>query len=64
MAPDFGQKVQKSFVVYLSPLLTLSPPDRMTGQSFLDDLNLLHAQGVTLDNAGKSSLVQNEQSLE
>ena len=36
----------------------------MTGQSFLDDLNLLHAQGVTLKDAGKSGLVQNELSLE
>ena len=31
------------------------------GQSFLDYLNLLHAQGVTLADAGKSGLVQNEQ---
>ena len=41
------------------PHLTLSPPDRMMGQSFLDYLNLLHAQGVTLEDAGKSGLVQN-----
>ena len=37
--------------------LPLSPPDRMMGQSFLECLNLLHAQGV-------SGLVQHEQSLE
>ena len=36
----------------------------MIGQSFLDYLNLLQAQGVTLKDAGKSDLVQNEQSLE
>ena len=34
------------------------------GQSFIDYLNLLHAQGVTLEDAEKSGLVQNEQSLE
>ena len=63
VTPGFGQKVQKSFVAYLYPHLTLSPPDRMMGQSFLDYLNLLHAQGVTLEDVGKSGLVQNEQSL-
>ena len=61
---DFDQKVQKSFAAYLSPHLTLSPPDKMMGQSFLDYLNLLHAQRVTLKDAWKSGLVQNEQSLE
>ena len=64
MTPGFDQIVQKSFVTYLYPHLTLSPPDRMMGQSYLDYLNLLHAQGVTLKDAGKSGLVQNEQSLE
>ena len=64
MTPGCDQKVQKSFAAYLYPHLPLSPPDRMMGQSFLDYLNLLHAQGVTLEDAGKSGLVQNEQSLE
>ena len=64
MIPGFGQKVQESFVAYLYPHLTLSPPDRMMGQSFLDDLDLLHAHGVTLEDLGKPGLVQNEQSLE
>ena len=36
----------------------------MMGQGFLDYLNLLDAQGVTLKDAGKSGLVQNEQSFE
>ena len=57
MTPGFGQNVQESFVAYLYPHLTLSPPDRMKGHSFLDDLNFLHAQGVTLEDAGKSGLV-------
>ena len=61
MTPGFGQKVNKSFVAYLYPQLTLSPPDKMMGQSFLDYLNLLHIQGGTLEDAGKSGLVQNEQ---
>ena len=60
MTPSFGKKFQKSFVAYLYPHLTLPPPDRMTGQSFLDYLNLLQAQGVTLEDAGKSGLVRNE----
>ena len=47
MTPGFDRKVQKSFAVYLCPHLTLSPPEKMMGQSFLDYLNLLHAQGVT-----------------
>ena len=34
------------------------------GQGFLDYLNLLHAQGVTLEDAEKSGLAQNKQSLE
>ena len=63
MTPGFDKKVQKSFAAYLYPHLTLSPPDRMMGESFIDYLNLLHAQ-VTLEDAGKSGLVQNEQSLE
>ena len=36
----------------------------MIGQSFLDYLNILRAQEVTLEDARKSALVQNEQSLE
>ena len=64
MIRGFDQKVQKSFSVYYYPHLTMSLPDRMIGQSFLGYLNLLHAQGVTLDDVGKSGLVQNEQSLE
>ena len=44
------------------PILAL--PYRIMGQSFIDYLNLLHAQGVTLEDAEKSGLVQNEQSLE
>ena len=64
MTPGCDQKVQKSFAAYLYPHLPLSPPDRMMGQSFLDYLNLLQVQGVTLEYAGKSNLVQNEQSLE
>ena len=59
MTPGFGQKVQKSFVAYLYLHLTLSPPERMMGQSFLDYLNLLQAQGVTLKDAGRSGIVQN-----
>ena len=62
--PGFDQKDQKSFNTYLYPHLTMSPPDRMMDQSLFDYLNLLHAQGVTLKDAGKSGLVQNEQSLE
>ena len=64
MTPGFDQKVEKFFAAYLHPHLTLSPPDKMLGQSFLDYQNPLHAQGVTLTDAGKSGLVQNEQSLE
>ena len=64
MTPGFGRKVKKSFVVFLYPHLNLSTSDRMMGQSFLDYLNLLRAQGVTLEDAGKSGLVQNEQNLE
>ena len=63
MTPGFDQKVQKSFPAHHYPHLTLSLPDRTMDQSFLDYLNLLLAQGVTLDDAGKSGLVQNEQSL-
>ena len=36
------------------------PPDRMMSQSCLDYLNLLHAQRVTLKDAGKSGLAQNK----
>ena len=58
MTTGFGQIVQKSFAVYLFLRSTLPPLARMMGQSFLDYLNLLHAQGVTLEDAGKSGLVQ------
>ena len=64
MTPGFDQKDQKSFAAYFYPHLTLSTPDRMIGQSFLDYLHLLHAQRVTIEVGGKSGLVQNEQSLE
>ena len=64
MTSGFRQKFQKFFVAYLYPHLTLSPPDKMMGQSFLDYLNLLRAQGVALEDAEKSVLFQNEQSLE
>ena len=36
----------------------------MIGQSFLDYLNILRALEVTLEDARKCALVQNEQSLE
>ena len=52
MTTGFGQIVQKSFAVYLFLRSTLPPLARMMGQSFLDYLNLLHAQGVTLEDAG------------
>ena len=42
----------------------MSLDDRMIGQSFLDYLNILRAQEVTLKDARESGLVQNEQSLE
>ena len=64
MTLGFHQKVQKSFAAYLYLHLTLSLPDRMMSQSFLDYLNLQHPQGVTHEDAGKFGLVQNEQSLE
>ena len=64
MTPGFDQKVEKSFAAYLYPHLTLSPHDWMVGQSFLDYPNLPCPQGVTLLDARKSSLVQNEQTLE
>ena len=57
MTPGCDQKVQKSFAAYLYPHLPLSPPDRMMGQSFLDYLNLLHAQGVTLQESLEWSLL-------
>ena len=63
MTPGFDQKVQKSFAAHHYPHLTLSLPERTMDQSFLDYLNLLRAQGVTLDDAGKSGIVQSEQSL-
>ena len=60
MTPGFDRKVQKFFAAYLYSQLTLSVPKGMMGQSFLDYLNLLHPQGVTLEDAGKSGLFQNE----
>ena len=56
MIPCFDQKDEKSFATYLYPHLTL-PLDRMMSQSCLHYLNLLHAQEVTLEDAGKSVLV-------
>ena len=56
MIPCFDQKDEKSFATYLYPHLTL-PLDRMMSQSFLHYLNLLHAQEVILEDAGKSVLV-------
>ena len=64
MTPGFHQKVQKSFAANRYPHLTLSLPDRMMVQIFLDYPILLHAQGVTLEDPGESGLVQNEKSLE
>ena len=58
MTPGFDQKVQKSFAAHHYPHLTLSLPDRTMDQSFLDYLNLLRAQRVTLDDAGKSGIVK------
>ena len=57
MTTGFDQNVQKSFAAFLYPHLTLPPPDRIMGQSFLDYLNLLHAQRVTLEYALKSGFV-------
>ena len=63
MTPGLDQKVQKFFAGYLYSHLNLSPLDMLVGQNFLNYPKLLHAQGVTLENAGKSGLIRNEQSL-
>ena len=59
MTQDFNQKVQKPFATYLYTHLTLSPIDMMMmGKSFLDNLNLLHARGITLEDAKNLVLFQ------
>ena len=54
MTPEFDQKVEKYFAGYIYHHFTMSLLDRMMGQTFLDYLNLLHPQGVTLEDAKKS----------
>ena len=51
MTPEFDQKVEEYFAAYIYHHFTMSLLDRMMGQSFLDYLNLLHPQGVTLEDA-------------
>ena len=64
MTPGCHQKVQKIFAVYLNPHLTVKLPGEVMGQNFRDHLNLLHAQEVNVEDAGKSGPVQNEHNLE
>ena len=54
MTPEFDQKVEKSFAGYMYHHFTMSLLGRMMGQSFLDYINLLNPQGVTLEDAEKS----------
>ena len=54
MTPEFDQKVEKYFAGYIYYHFTMSLLDRMMGQTCLDYLNLLHLQGVTLEDAEKS----------
>ena len=59
MTQDCNQKVQKPFATYLYTHLTLSPFDMMMmGKSFLGNLNLLHARGITLEDAKNLVLFQ------